>query len=260
MAREVNIFSYLPPVLHQIKEYIEIAKIENLVLEDLWQKIEDALNDQFIVTATEKGLERYEKTLKLRASDSDSIETRRFRLLTRYQEQIPFTFAYLNQSLTVLLRDKHYEIERDVSKKTLTVKVELAERSQFESVVMMLERTTPQNLVLTVGLLYRSDIIVNRQLTLGRSDQFAFAGDFFCGPSLESNTSGYVYDKRITIQAENLDGQHSFSFPPDYSGTINNSTLGNVQKTNVNVDKKAHFAIADFLFSGEFNSGGEKDD
>ncbi|KOP78665.1 hypothetical protein AMS59_12685 [Lysinibacillus sp. FJAT-14745] len=162
MAREVDIIGYLPPILHEIKEIVAIANVEKPVLDSLWQQIEDTLDNQFVVTANEQGVERYEKMLKLNVLATDTIETRRFRILTRYQEQAPYTYRVLKQLLDSLLGEGQYELKRDVEAKILSVKIELTVKGMFDSVVVMLERITPQNMVLTVQLRY------NQHNTLAR--------------------------------------------------------------------------------------------
>ncbi|MEH7522023.1 putative phage tail protein [Bacillus sp. JJ1503] len=157
MPREVDILSYLPPVLHEIKELVEIANVENKLLEATWQAIEDSFNNRFIMLATEEGLARREKMLKIKVPATDSIETRRFRLLTRYQEQAPYTNRVLKQLLDSLLGEGQYELKRDVAAKTINVKIELTVKGQFDAVVVMLERITPQNMILTVELRFNQN-------------------------------------------------------------------------------------------------------
>ncbi|KQL17690.1 putative phage tail protein [Cytobacillus solani] len=154
MARDVDILSYLPSILRDIKELIEIAQVEKPALEAIWENIENALNNQFVVAANGSGLSRYEKMLKINTPATDSIETRRFRILTRYQEQAPYTWKLLKQLLDNLLGEGQYELKRDVAAKTLSVKIELTVKGQFDAVVVMLERITPQNMVLSVELRY----------------------------------------------------------------------------------------------------------
>lgn len=154
--REVDILEHWPPILQQIKEFIEIAKVENPYLEWLWNKIEEILDNQFIVSANEEGLARYERMLKLSVPATDTIETRRFRLLTKYQEQNPFTYKVLMNLLNSLLGEGKYVLNRDVVNKTLTVKLELTVKGQFDAVVDMLERIVPQNMILTVELRYNT--------------------------------------------------------------------------------------------------------
>lgn len=162
MAREVDIIGYLPTILHEIKEIVSIANVEKPILEALWQEIENTLNNQFVVTANEKGATRYEKMLNINAPPTEAIETRRFRILTRYQEQAPYTNRVLKQLLDSLLGEGQYDLKRDVAAKTLSVKIELTVKGMFDAVAIMLERITPQNMILNVQLRY------NQHSTLAR--------------------------------------------------------------------------------------------
>lgn len=162
MAREVNILDYLPPILLEIKELKAIAGVENPILESLWRKIAATLDNQFVITADEEGISRYERMLGLQVSDSDTLETRIFRVLARYQEQAPYTYRQLKIILDSLLGPDNYVMERNVAEKWLTVKIELTVKRQFEAVEETLERMVPQNMILTVELRY------NQHSTLAR--------------------------------------------------------------------------------------------
>lgn len=154
MAREVDILRYLPPILHEIKELQKISELENPTLEQVWQMVEDALNNQFVVSAKEDGLTRYEKMFKLVAGESEDIETRRFRVMSRYQERLPFSWLVVENSLDTLLGKGNYELTRSTSEKWIRVRLELTVQRQFEVVEMMLERVTPQNVILYVEIRY----------------------------------------------------------------------------------------------------------
>lgn len=162
MAKEVDILSYLPQVLHDLKEIIEIANAEEPVLEMLWEEVENTLNNQFVITANVEGAARYESMLKLVSGESETIETRRFRILTRYQEQAPYTYKVLKQLLDSLLGEGQYELTRNVAEKWLKVKMELTVKRQFEVVEVMLERITPQNMILTVELRYNQHALLHK--------------------------------------------------------------------------------------------------
>lgn len=162
MAKDVDVLSYLPQVLHEFKEIVEIANVEEPILERLWEEVENTLNNQFIITANAEGAGRYESILKLVSGESETIETRRFRILTRYQEQAPYTHKVLEQLLDSLLGEGQYELTRNVAEKWLKVKMELTVKRQFEAVEVMLERITPQNMILTVELRYNQYALLRR--------------------------------------------------------------------------------------------------
>ncbi|WP_431030135.1 putative phage tail protein [Lysinibacillus sp. LZ02] len=154
MAREVAYLDYFPEILKEIKEIQKCAQVEKPILDALWLKIENIMKDRFILTATEDGLSRREKALKINVPGTDSIETRRFRLLTRYQEQAPYTNKVLKQLLDSLLGEGKYTYERNVADKWIKVRLELSVKGQFEAVELMLERITPQTMILEVTLRY----------------------------------------------------------------------------------------------------------
>ncbi len=141
---------------------MEIANAEKKSFEGTWRAIEDSLNNQIILTANDAGLKHHKRMLKINVPASDAIETRRFRLLTRHQEQAPYTNKVLKQLLAGLLGTGHYEFTRNTSGKWRKVKFELTVKGQFKAVELMLQRITPQNMVLTVELRY------NQHSTLAR--------------------------------------------------------------------------------------------
>ncbi len=162
MAREVDVLSYLPPIFHEIKEMIEIAKVENPLLGALWQEIENALLDQFLLSATERGIKRNEDMLHIVSMATESLETRRFRLLTRYNEQVPYTRPVLRNLLNTLLGENGYELTINTADKTLKIKIELTVKGMFEAVEQMIERITPQNMVITVELRYNQHSLLTK--------------------------------------------------------------------------------------------------
>lgn len=156
MARYVNISEYLPQVLKELEEIKALNLVENPILIQEWMFAENQLNNQFVETANETGIQRYERMLKLNYSDSDTLETRRFRIISRFQEQAPYTWRVLHKILTSLLGEGGYRLERNVATKTLNVKIDLTVSSQFNILVDTLERIVPANMIINVELLYNS--------------------------------------------------------------------------------------------------------
>lgn len=162
MTRDVDTLSYLPPIFHEVQETIEIAKVENPLLKDLWQEIENALLDQFLLSATGRGIKRNEDMLHIASMATESLETRRFRLLTRFNEQVPYSRPVLRNLLNTLLGENGYELTINAADKTLKIKIELTVKGMFEAVEQMLERITPQNMVLTVELRYNQHSLLTK--------------------------------------------------------------------------------------------------
>lgn len=156
MARGISVIDYLPDVLKDSEEIKAINLVENEVLEALWEVTFARLNNQFILTADSEGLSRYEKMLKLKVSETDTLETRRFNVLARFQEKAPYTWKVLNTLLNSLLGEGNYVATRDVVNKKVSLKIELTVSRQFDVIVEMLERILPANMTYQVDLRYNT--------------------------------------------------------------------------------------------------------
>jgi len=84
----------------------------------------------------------------------DTLEDRRFRLMTRYNESIPYTKKGLDVMLASLCGEDGYILKILTADFTVNVKVALTAKKQEEAVKEMLERVLPYNMVFTVELLY----------------------------------------------------------------------------------------------------------
>ncbi len=153
-ARTIDLLGYLPDVLKDTKEMQAIMAAEMPEIQALWQACEDVLNDQFIVEATENGVARREKMLGISPFATDTLDDRKFRILSRYNEQLPYTRQSLRQRLATLCGEDGYSIEFLTKDFTVKVKVELTVKKQEAAVGEMLERVLPYNMAFTVELLY----------------------------------------------------------------------------------------------------------
>ncbi|QVY60922.1 putative phage tail protein [Cytobacillus gottheilii] len=154
MDRNIDVLEYLPPVMRVFKENIEIAKVENSQIIKLWQAVRTGMDDQFIQTATEYGVSRRERMLNIFPSGTDSLETRKFRLLTRYNEQAPYTRHVIRNLMDSLCGKNGYTLSIDATNKIIQVKIELTVKGMFNAVVDMLERIVPANMIIDVQLRY----------------------------------------------------------------------------------------------------------
>lgn len=151
---KVNYIEQLPPVLHDVIEIKAISGAEEKLLESIWQATYQAIDNNFVNTADDNGLKRFEKILKLKVPETDTLETRRLRILARLQEQAPYTWKVLQNILDSLLGKGSYTLERNVATKTLTVKLELTIKRQFDILVETLERIVPMDMILEINLRY----------------------------------------------------------------------------------------------------------
>lgn len=166
-----KIIDYLPPVLRDIKEYSLILNTEQFELSDLWTLIEDALNDQFVTSSGYKGVKRWEDILNIQAKATDALDERQFRILARLQEQLPYTVKSLKQQIHTLCNSDDYSVEFDNF--TLTVKIGLINKKNFNEVGEMLKRIVPANMIVEMKLIYNQYSKLS-QFTYRQLKQFTY--------------------------------------------------------------------------------------
>lgn len=154
--RDINLSEYLPVSLKNVREISEIMRVETSEVRALWQSCEKCLDDQFLSESTEYGIARREKMLGITPYVTDTLEDRRFRLLSRYNESRPYTRRSLENLISSLCGTNGYALLFKTNEFTVCVKVALTSKKQEESIRELLERILPYNMVFTVELLYNT--------------------------------------------------------------------------------------------------------
>lgn len=155
MARKADVLSYLPPVLQDVYEMQAVSQAENSELNRLWQGAEDAMNDQFIASATENGVSRWEKMLLLYPKDTDTLPERKFRIQSALSGRLPFTIWALREQLDSLCGPGNYELTVDHANFKVTVLLALAAQENYETVSELLRKMLPANLQVEISVQYR---------------------------------------------------------------------------------------------------------
>ena len=157
---ERSLIKYLPEFLRDIREYkaIQTDAVEPEIV-DLFQATEDALNDQFVESASEQGVSRYEKIVGIVPKATYSLEDRKFSILTRMNEHAPYTLTSLKQKLENLCGKDNYSVEEDVNHYTLKVRIALTARNNYNDVAVMLEKIVPANMIIDLSLMYNQHYV-----------------------------------------------------------------------------------------------------
>jgi hypothetical protein len=141
----------------------------------MYQAIETALNDQFIESASENSIARWEKMLKIVPKSTQSLKDRRFTIITKMNEHPPYTMSALKQKLEYLCGKNGYSVELDAEKFTLKVRIALTSRNSFDDVCAMLEKIVPLNMVIDASLMYNQHKsfanYTNGQMSVYRHEQ-----------------------------------------------------------------------------------------
>ena len=150
MAREVNILKYLIPLLQEYKEYKVIAECINPELIILWREIEFIKNNNYIHTSTEFGVKKREDMLKLYPHANEALDDRKFRLLAKEVDKLPYTRRALMKKLDYLCGEDGYYLNIDIANYTVQVGLTINSQSNIESVKELLENIVPLNMIINV--------------------------------------------------------------------------------------------------------------
>lgn len=175
MRKTMDIVKYWTPFVRSCLEFQALARIENGALEDVWENTDRAFAEQFIDTATEYGIGRWEKMLQITPKASDDMVVRRFRVLAKINETLPFTYRALEKQLSILCGERGYQLQLFPHEYRLTVKIDLTVKKKYEEVAAMLKRIVPANLVMDVSLQY-NNWNQARKLTWNRAALFSWTG------------------------------------------------------------------------------------
>lgn len=150
MSREVELCSYLPEVIKNVREYQVLCNIESLQVNKMWQVLEVVFDNGFLESLTEYGCTRWETILRLNANPSDSLEARRKNIWIRLNENLPYTWRRLVLLMNEICGENGYHMELKHNDYFLDVSIQLTEENLeshiVKQVMEMLERVLPANI------------------------------------------------------------------------------------------------------------------
>lgn len=142
---------YLPEFISGVKEFQELDKTVSVEIDRLRDKLEQLQSNQFIGSASDEGLRRYEQMLGL--SSIGDLETRRFNILNKYNSTIPFTLKWLTNMLNITLGNGNFLLDMNYKYYTLTISVIASKEQLIPMIYDDLRKKIPCNLVLNVTTL-----------------------------------------------------------------------------------------------------------
>ncbi len=153
---------YLPPILLKTYEFPLLCETEQPEIDRLHDAADAVLDAQFISTAGETAIARYEKIFGITPMDTDTLAERRFKVLAKINAQLPFSVRRLRQQLATLCGADGYKLEVSGGKYTLSVKVALTAKRNQQAVEELLADIVPANMVCTTSLLYNQHADLTR--------------------------------------------------------------------------------------------------
>ena len=149
-----DLMEYLPEYLKKYYELREIMKTESAELDNIKLQHEQAVDDRYVISCGIYGASRFEKMLGITPLLDDSLENRKFRILSKQSVSIPYNYIFLMRQLEMLCGKDNYYLEMDFDNQTLNVKVGLTSKNMLDSIKEVIFSAVPCSVLTIVDLLY----------------------------------------------------------------------------------------------------------
>lgn len=142
----VNLLSYLPQFMQDYREIRNIMSSEEPELRLLWELLRKVFNNQFIQSCDEDGINKFEEMLELHRYENDTLEIRIFRVLTYWNDQIPYTWRVLVNRMDQLCGVGNYELRPNFNAYELGITTKFDDAKKYDELNNMLKTILPANL------------------------------------------------------------------------------------------------------------------
>lgn len=156
MTTVVELKSLLPDFYDDLYEAEILMQAEQKIINQLADCIDKTQSNAFISTADSDTISVYENMLRIAPLEDDTIEQRRFRVLTNLTNQQPYTQAYLIELLNSLGSVSTFNFVGS----QLVVSTNFEKQGQLTEVLTLLRKIVPANLTI------RIDNIINAEFSL----------------------------------------------------------------------------------------------
>ena len=142
----INLLSYLPDFMQEYREIRRIMESEEPEFKILWNLFKKVFNNQFIQYCDEDGISKFEEMLGLHRYENDTLEIRIFRVLTYWNDQIPYTWRVLVNRMNQLCGIGNYELKPNFNVYELGVITKFDDVKKYDELNNMLKTILPANL------------------------------------------------------------------------------------------------------------------
>ncbi len=149
MIKNVDLISYLPQILQDVREYTVIMYAENPEFQLVIDESEKIKNNQFIKTSDLEGISKFEKLLNIIPLADDTLQSRISRVMSRWNDVVPYTYKALIERLNILCDGVNFTINRNFNEYKMEIITHLELSGQVDELQYLLGCMIPVNIELT---------------------------------------------------------------------------------------------------------------
>lgn len=144
-----QLIDYLPPVLQSVREFREINSANEPEIKAAWEALDLVLNNQFLESATEEGVRRWEEELDVSPVAGETLDARKARIKILWVASLAYTFPWLIQWLANISSLASASLE------DYTLKVTLPSTSDYSVILDTLRAYISAAIVIAPKILLR---------------------------------------------------------------------------------------------------------
>ncbi len=161
-----------PEIIIQIPDIKQVYKAVDKQIEKLTAAVDQMEKDIFLESMGEEKIKLWEKMLRVKPLDDDTLSDRRFRIQSKVLEKLPYSYRVVVRKLQALVPDG-MQITR--SDRNMIVKLALASKKKIHDVAELLEVKLPLNMNYEVIIMFHTyGFFKDKRMTYGQMKAFSY--------------------------------------------------------------------------------------
>ncbi|MEY8428714.1 putative phage tail protein [Lachnospiraceae bacterium 46-15] len=141
-----RLIEYLPQLMQGFAEMKEIMSAEDKEIDRIEANVQRALDNAFIEDCDEYGIRKYETLLGIMPSTEDTLESRKSKVLIRWNAYVPYTYKVLVRKLDLICGADRYAISGNSEDYHLCFSTSLELFGEVRELEKLFENVLPANL------------------------------------------------------------------------------------------------------------------
>ena len=145
MMDRKKLIKYLPDFMQKFSEIKELMRVTNIESDQIYPLIGKCLDEAFIEDCSEYGIRKYENCLHIIPDESETLETRKLRILMRWHDYAPYTFRVLVNKLNMICGVNNYDLQENLTRYEIKLFTHLKLPWQIKEIENLLLKILPMN-------------------------------------------------------------------------------------------------------------------
>lgn len=205
-----------------MRQYLHLKLItgaENKVLQDAILNLEKIDNNQYITTADSNGLKLFEQMLGISTLPSETLESRRKKILSKWNDQDTYTYAAFLKKLDIICGSGKYRIVDYFKQYMIELHTNLSAYGEMEELERVIDYMIPCNIQMNVS----NDLVweVHAQAGIGCFNSYIDVFDCFDSFKESYEVRSVVFFSGASTEIMIIDGSDNSNEKIEVQSSLN---------------------------------------